>query len=92
MKTLTRDVLLLGSAATLFLLLAFVEPVGAADQAVSAPVAAPPVAIQATAISASLSPVPAQVATAEEPRRDIRREKRCDRVGRIGKFAITRCD
>ena len=100
MKTLYRDVLLLGGAATAFLMLFVVAPVGA--QAVPAEEAAPTqLAANDAAVSTAwqddyaAGPIAASTSTtlpADDGTDDVQVEQRCDQVRRIGKFTITRCD
>lgn len=104
MRSLTRDVLLLGGAAAAFLLLAVIAPV-VADEAPSPAVAAarveasPGGELRLAANPAPASrrrvqgPAPMVEPSAEEGASDKPvAEPRCDRVRRIGKVTITRCD
>jgi len=88
MKILTRDVVLLGSAATTFLLLAFASPVGAGDDSLSAG----SLPGDGTPVTLDPPPVDAKPAASGPARPEVRVEKACDRVERIGKFTITRCN
>ena len=96
MKTPIRDVLLLGAAASAFIFLAVQAPVGAQEVSQDAPrpeavLAASDTATRSVAWEDATTPRPA-TAPATYVADDVKVERRCDRVQRIGKFTITRCD
>jgi hypothetical protein len=92
MKTLISDVLLPASAAVGLLALLLIHPATAEDRQVQPEAAATLAAVSAPAGSARQSAPVSDATDQSAAARKPAIEKRCERVERIGKFAITRCE
>ena len=94
MRTLISEVLLPASAAVGLLALLAIPPATAEDRAPQAAATTTVAAVSGTSSAgrptASHRRSPATDRSAETSRPTI--ERRCERVERIGKFAITRCE
>ena len=91
MRTLISEVLLPASAAVGLLAILTIQPATAEDR-VSRPEAAATLAAASVPLAPAYRATPARATTdrAEDPGKPAI-EPRCERVERIGKFAITRC-
>jgi hypothetical protein len=93
--TYLRDIVLLSVVPSAFLFLAVIHPVGAQDEPASSAVE-----IQLASVATqhgdarSVSPRPTASTARAKPTVEsgASTERRCERIDRIGKFRITRCD
>jgi hypothetical protein len=92
MKTLISDVLLPASAAVGMLALLLIHPATAEDRPVQPEAAATLAAVSAPAAPARQATLESDATDSSATARKPAIEKRCERVERIGKFAMTRCE
>jgi hypothetical protein len=88
MRTLISEVLLPASAAVGLLAMLTIPPATAEDRA-QQPTATATLSATAVALASTQRAAPPRTAT--EPSAKPAIEQRCDRIERIGKFTITRC-
>lgn len=88
MRTLISEVLLPASAAVGLLAMLTIHPATAEDRAPQ-PTATASLSATSVALASTRQATPSQTATDSPDKPAI--EPRCERIERIGKFAITRC-